>query len=716
MKRLAAMGAYRLSYYLKCHDGESVLEQYKGLLSTDVSMEEYLVLEENYVESLLTEMNSLRAVFRIITGVTENDDDPGPDEMINKIEDSSAVNSIWNRRESLIAWVAFEFSVLLYMSEEVGRLYEVIYPKGKGKACVGLAAKILFGDDYCLQNPQCLQAAFDAIQGLFLVRKPTVNRITEALVMDDGLLDFLGGKDDALMDDPFVSVYRYQPIGCQEDIFRMDLVNQVSKALETYSRKGTENQSLIVTVIGEEMSGRKYLLKRIADEREQDILMVPAHALGDMEHLLCNLQKFLREVLLSNLVLCIVDVETNEHTLAMLQIVLHEYEKIVKRGFRMGVGNKATDKPLMISGDVKMKLSPHFDRLVCQVECAVPNMMQAMVAWDSYAMRYLGDKVLNSRELAVKMKLPYGKMEQIVKKLQYAPVQNPYDSKYVFRCCYELLDDGRYDNIKRVEARYSIDDLKLEESQKQIIQDICNQVEYRRIVMDDWNLKSKYSYGTCVSALFTGPPGTGKTMAVHVMAGILGLELYKVDVSQLVDKYIGETEKRLEEVFQRAEKSNMILFFDEADAIIGKRSEVKEANDKYANTEVAYLLQRIEEYDGIVILASNYSQNIDPAIMRRIRYTVHFSLPNEETRQEIWKSAFAPEVPLGKIDFEYLARQFEFSGGQIKNIVLNAVFLAAAEESRVSMEHIIRAISLDLVKDKQVSFSRAEFGEYAYLV
>ena len=160
----------------------------------------------------------------------------------------------------------------------------------------------------------------------------------------------------------------------------------------------------------------------------------------------------------------------------------------------------------------------------------------------------------------------------------------------------------------------------------------------------------------------------------------------------------------------------MILFFDEADAIIGKRSEVKEANDKYANTEVSFLLQRIEEYDGIVILASNYSQNIDSAIMRRIRYTVHFSLPDEKTREEIWRSTFSPEVPRGDIDYEYLARQFEFSGGQIKNIVLNAVFLAAAEDSEVTMKHMVRAISLDLVKDKQVSFSGEEFGEYAYLI
>ena len=159
----------------------------------------------------------------------------------------------------------------------------------------------------------------------------------------------------------------------------------------------------------------------------------------------------------------------------------------------------------------------------------------------------------------------------------------------------------------------------------------------------------------------------------------------------------------------------MILFFDEADAIIGKRSETKEAKDKYANTEVAYLLQRMEEYDGIVILATNYSQNIDAAFMRRIRFTVHFPLPDEARRKEIWHSAFAEETPRGILDYEYLAQQFEFSGGQIKNVVWNACFFAAEEGAPVEMRHIVRAIQMELTKDKKVSFQEA-LGEYARLI
>ena len=689
MKRLAAMGAYRLSYYLKCHDSEALIEQYKGLLSSDVSLEELRILEKSYIDSIQMENSPLKTAFRILTGTSEN----------------------------LIAWVALEFSLLCFMSEDVGRLYQMFYPAGNGKTCIGLVAKVLFGDEFCLQNPEMIKSAYDAVSRLFLVRKPTANRLTEPLIVDDRLLQFLGGENDiSLFENPFVSVYQEDFAESQREIFQGGLLDQVSQKLAAYEERGNEKQVPMVALLGEKMSGRKYLMRRIADDRQYPLLIVSSQILGDMDQIRNILQKYLREIILTNRILCIVDVETDEYTMTKLKVILQEYEEAVNYSLQTGVGDWANHKPLFLTGDSKMKLSPFFDRFVCQVECKTPDMHQAMAAWDNFAEQYLDGRVLNSRELAAKMKLPYGKMEQIVKRLRYDPDAHPYDSKHIFRLCYELLDDGRYDNIKRVEAQYTIDDLKLDEGQKRIIRDICNQVEYRRKVMEDWNVKSRYSYGTCVSALFTGPPGTGKTMAVHVMAGILGLELYKVDVSQLVDKYIGETEKRLEEVFQRAEKSNMILFFDEADAIIGKRSEVKEANDKYANTEVSYLLQRIEEYDGIVILASNYSQNIDTAIMRRIRYTVHFSLPDEETRQEIWRSAFSPEVPQGDIDFEYLARQFEFSGGQIKNIVLNAIFLAASEESEVSMKHMVRAISLDLVKDKQVSFSREEFGEYAYLI
>ena len=263
--------------------------------------------------------------------------------------------------------------------------------------------------------------------------------------------------------------------------------------------------------------------------------------------------------------------------------------------------------------------------------------------------------------------------------------------------------------------QYTLEDLKLFPEQKRILNNICSHVWYRHRVYDEWNMDSRYAYGKNVSALFCGPPGTGKTMAVHVISNMLNLPLYRIDLSQVVDKYIGETEKRLEEIFEAAEKNNTVLFFDEADSIFGKRSEVNEAKDKYANTEVSYILQRIEQYDGIVILATNYRKNIDEAFMRRIRYVVEFSLPNAKLREELWKSSFSEEIPKEDLDYEYLAEQFELAGGAIKNIVLNASFLAAAENRPVTMTDILHSIRNENVKTGKVMLSK-DFGLYAEIM
>ena len=705
MKRLAGMGAYRLSFYLKKHDGDSFLEKYKGVLNSDVDDEEITDIEKNYLDSLLFELSPINRVIRLLI--------QNPGRFSNAVGLSEAACLPENR----IAIATLELSLLLHMSEEFGELFRILYPKGNGAVTVGLTSKLLYGEDFCIDNPAAVGKAYKALSFVFNLRATATDILSEAIIVDNRLIDYLGfGDDISLLGNSFIEVPELTGTESFECVFRDEALQNVSRQLEAYEKIGAEDNVPVVTAIGEIKSGRKYLLKKIAEQNNHELLLVPFFEFSDFANVLYKCRRIFREALLTERALCITDIETDEHTGMLIDIVVREYERVLEYAHKCGVSGPAKSRPLYLSGDLRMKIAPYIDRLVCQVECKTPTMTEAANAWDYFSEKYLDGKKLNSRELAVKMKLPYGKIEQIVRKLRYSPAGDFYDSKYIFKCCYELLDDGRYDNIKRVEARYTIDDLKLDDSQKSVIMDICNQVEYRRKVMDDWKLRSRYSYGTCVSALFSGPPGTGKTMAVHVMAGILGLELYKVDVSQLVDKYVGETEKRLEEVFKRAEKSNMILFFDEADSIIGKRSEVKDSNDKYANTEVSYLLQRMEEYDGIVILASNYSQNIDSAIMRRIRYTVHFPLPSEETRREIWESAFSSSVPLDRIDFDYLAGQFEFSGGQIKNVVLNTVFMAAAEDKPVSMKHIIRAISLDLTKDKKVAFHAEDLGKYSYLL
>jgi SpoVK/Ycf46/Vps4 family AAA+-type ATPase len=221
---------------------------------------------------------------------------------------------------------------------------------------------------------------------------------------------------------------------------------------------------------------------------------------------------------------------------------------------------------------------------------------------------------------------------------------------------------------------------------------MCQRVAYRHRVLGEWGFDLKLSLGKGVSSLFSGPSGTGKTMAAEIIANELGLDLYKIDLSGVVSKYIGETEKNLNRIFTAAESANAIIFFDEADALLGKRSEVRDSHDRYANVEISYLLQRMEQYEGMTILATNLRQNLDDAFVRRIAFTIHFPFPDEESRRRIWAGIWPESTPLAAdVDLEFLARQFKLSGGNIKNIALAASFLAAADGSAVTMGNLFHA-------------------------
>lgn len=244
----------------------------------------------------------------------------------------------------------------------------------------------------------------------------------------------------------------------------------------------------------------------------------------------------------------------------------------------------------------------------------------------------------------------------------------------------------------KITPRYRWQDIVLPEDTLSQLQEMVNTVRQRPTVYGQWGFDRKVALGKGLSSLFAGESGTGKTMAADIIAGELGQDLYKIDLSMLVSKYIGETEKNLNRVFTEAETSNAILFFDEADAIFGKRSEVKDSHDRYANIEISYLLQRMETYDGVVILASNLRGNLDEAFTRRLHFIVEFPFPEAVDREIIWKVNFPPEAPIADdVDFRLLARRFRIAGGNIRNIIMAAAFLAADENERVGMAQLLHA-------------------------
>jgi SpoVK/Ycf46/Vps4 family AAA+-type ATPase len=269
---------------------------------------------------------------------------------------------------------------------------------------------------------------------------------------------------------------------------------------------------------------------------------------------------------------------------------------------------------------------------------------------------------------------------------------------------------------KKILPKYQWDDIVLPKDQMDQLHEICNYIKYRHTVYDRWRFDKKLSLGKGLNALFAGPSGTGKTMAAEILAGQLGIDLYKINLSSIVSKYIGETEKNLENIFKEGQTANAILFFDEADALFGKRSEVRDSHDRYANIEIAYLLQRMEEYDGMVILATNMRKNMDEAFVRRLHFTVEFPLPEEADRCRIWQSVFPQESPRDQnIDLYFLARQFKITGGNIKNIALSAAFMAASNGGCITMDNLIKATKREYQKMGKLC-TEGDFAQFFDLV
>ena len=253
------------------------------------------------------------------------------------------------------------------------------------------------------------------------------------------------------------------------------------------------------------------------------------------------------------------------------------------------------------------------------------------------------------------------------------------------------------DLAQRIEALAGWEDLVLPETELAVLAEISMHVRGRERVYEDWGFARKSARGLGVSVLFEGPSGTGKTMAAEVLARDLRLDVYRIDLSQVVSKYIGETEKNLRRVFDAADAGGAILLFDEADALFGKRSDVKDSHDRYANIEVSYLLQRMEAYRGLAILTTNRRDALDEAFLRRIRFVVRFPFPDREERVDIWRRIFPEEAPLEGVDEQALA-ELSLAGGNIRNVALFAAFLAADEDAPIAMPHLARAAARECAK------------------
>ena len=338
------------------------------------------------------------------------------------------------------------------------------------------------------------------------------------------------------------------------------------------------------------------------------------------------------------------------------------------------------------------------DHLFFSIELPMPEMTMRTQLWSELVDGKGTTKYrVNWSELAAKFRLTPGQMkDSFISARNYAHLRIGKEADIatedLYRGCQAQSNQKLITLARKLIPHYKWADITLPENTLDQLHEICAQVKHRQKVFREWGFEDKMSLGKGLCVLFYGTSGTGKTMAVEIIANDLNLEAYKIDLSTVVSKYIGETEKNLSKIFHEAETSNAILFFDEADALFGKRSEVKDAHDRYANIEINYLLQRMEEFEGLAILATNFRKNIDDAFFRRMHFAVEFPFPEAEYRYKIWKQHFPKQAPLDdSVDFNFLARNLNITGGNIKNIAVNAAFLAASNSCTIKMEHIIHA-------------------------
>jgi len=454
-----------------------------------------------------------------------------------------------------------------------------------------------------------------------------------------------------------------------------------------------------IQLSGPSGAGKKLHARHLAQSLEQPLLLVKLDKLAkDEDAMAGQLNNIVRESLLSVAVLCFDESEGERsasegwpHQQEMVRKALANYIELARLPVVLWltrVERRASQLPL-----------PAFSVLTSHT-VHVPNAEARLQLWQRCSDERADRSLL--RHLADKYAFTAGQIEGMSKQADRLAFHNKHE--------FPTLDDYAQASRTQVQHRLSElaekqrlvrrwDDLILPEEPLELLKDACSRHKHSETVFNRWGFGHKLPYGRGLSMLFAGPPGTGKTMAAEVVAGEMGLELYRIDLSRVVSKYIGETEKNLRELFAEAESSGAVLFFDEGDSLFGKRTEVRDSNDRFANMEASYLLQRIESFEGISILATNLLQNMDEAFLRRMQVIVNFPFPDAAHREQIFRSLLPKDAPLDPdLDLAFLAARIDASGGHIKNIVLSAAFMAASEQASIGMRHMVRSTRQELHK------------------
>jgi hypothetical protein len=673
------------------------LAPFKGLVISDAEISDLLVQSPSAGGLSPAQLDQQRQLEQAIAGLQEEI------EARRAASRRSGTFLALPRLSELFGLTRFEEECLIIgLAPEIDRKYEKLYAylqddATRRRPSVDLAVNLL-----CAGRSERLaaRAAFDSHATLMRFRllhrtdaesdgaTPLPSR---PLKLDDRIADFLLGH--AEIDGRLARIARVVPPreGASDLIAEHDLFQRASRFVQAYFRDPQSvGRNAVLYLNGPAPADKRVVVEALCRQFALPLLVADVEAMKagplpfDQTVLLLA-----REAALQSAVLCLENLDClladpDKHALELTALI--ESAATLSR-LTFAFGSRPWQPARMLRAC-----------LFLSIAVERPDLGACRRLWEQSlaACEFLGENV-DSAVLAGKFQFGLGQMQTALTTAEnLARWRSPENWRITAS---DLLAACRMQSSPRlgalaqkIEPKRTWSDIVLPPDNLAQLGELCAQARQRQRVYGDWGFDRALSLGKGLNALFSGPPGTGKTMAAEVIANELQVDLYRIDLSQVVSKYIGETEKNLHHIFVEAQAAQVILFFDEADALFGKRSEVKDAHDRYANIEVGYLLQKMEEYEGIAILATNLSQHIDDAFLRRMHFVVEFPFPDQEHRRRIWRAVFPHEAPLAdEVDFDVLAQEIKLAGGNIRNIALAAAFYAAGNGQTIQMPHLWQA-------------------------
>lgn len=644
--------------------------------------------------------------------------DKSPLEMIEYINDRAGLSSSQGirlpfyeicKKQNFEPFTIFSLvcAILSSTQTDYAGVFQVVNENGGMPApTIESAARLYYGKAFSITGAYGdMSVCLEQLLPLLNLRVVSSMPFSTSISPDKRIIDFLFGKNPEKLDENYSRFFRMLTDDSELDPI---LTNQnILDAMKISYNEGIK----LFAYFGDEGSGRKFFVKHFCRDNNLKAITINCKKLfnSDMGFVDQALWALTRECILTDSCCVLEELSYREEEKDRFFTYMDmAFMKLIDKGIIVFALSKDTIDYREVTKEQITTLNIPF-----------PDINDRKACWDYYSKPYsLGDDC-DLFEMATKFIFTPGKIAQALKHAKNLAAMDkeeliPRDK--LFKGCNAQMSSELSQKATRVEAKFGFEDIVMNKDQRETVLHAIGQMNFKSRVYDEWNYTKKYPYGRGLTVLLFGAPGTGKSMMAQVLAHELNLELYRVDLSKVIDKYVGETEKSISMIFREAKKCNVVLFFDECDTLFAKRTDDGGSNQASNNNKTALLLQEMEAYDGVCVLATNYKHNIDPAFFRRMKYIIEFQFPDPDTREMLWKTTVPKTTPLAEdVDFRFLAEKFEFAGGNIKNCILNAAFLAAEDETangQVHMRHYLLAIKYEFVKTGSV-FTRSDFEPYA---